>query len=237
MFERVRIKTYKNVCFMNRQSADPTDGCEPPAIEWVMRSVQQRADATRQTLLDVTGEILATEGYAALNEAYLCKRSGVSRGALRYHFPAGRYALLQAFAENVVAGQAQRIAPLASLPAGERVYLVLMTMQRQLPSAATVALLELWMASRGDTKLAAAVQPSMDRASAQMLGDHADPDDAELLAIRILIHGASLHAFSPDFSAQRLQAAISWLLQKLPPPAGLMERLAELNSSRGARPD
>ncbi|WP_341677558.1 TetR/AcrR family transcriptional regulator [Niveibacterium sp. SC-1] len=193
---------------------------------------QTRADATRRTLLETTGEILASEGYAALSEEHLCARSGVSRGALRYHFPAGRYDLLPAFADSVVARQAQRIEALGELPARQRLYLVLMSMRDMPPSAPTVALLELWMASRGDRKLAELMRPIMDRAMSQMLGGSADPDDAEVLALRIVVHGASMLAFSPDFSTQRLHAAIAWLLERLPPPPELQERLAALNARR-----
>jgi AcrR family transcriptional regulator len=199
-----------------------------------MSITQARAEATRRTLLDTTAQILATEGYAVLNEDYLCRKSGVTRGALRYHFPAGRYALLQAFAEDVVAGQAQRIAPLGPLSARERVYLVLMTLQSKTPSVPTVALLELWMASRGDARLAALMQPFMEQASTQMIGEEVDIEDAEVLALRCMIHGASMHAFSADFTPQRLQAAVAWLLKQLPPPAGLLDRLAQINALRGA---
>lgn len=198
-----------------------------------MNATGPRAARTRQTLLDTTGLILSRDGYAALNEEYLCAQSGVSRGALRYHFPAGRYDLLPAFAAEVVAQQAQRLAPLGPLKARERVYLVLLSMQHRPPSAATVALLELWMAARGDRKLAGLLAPSMDLALAQMMGGETD-DDPELLALRFLIHGASLHAFSADFSAEGMQRAIGWLLQRLPPPEGLAERLVALNAKRQA---
>ncbi|MFA9439170.1 TetR/AcrR family transcriptional regulator [Uliginosibacterium sp. sgz301328] len=196
---------------------------------------QPRADSTRQLLLDVTAKILASEGYAALSEEYLCQQSGLSRGALRYHFPAGRYDLLPAFAENVVAGQAARLAPLGPLPARERLYLVLMSMRDKPPSASTVALLELWMAARGDRRLLQSLEPIMDRALGQMLGsDGDDGSDAEVLALRIVVHGASLYAFSAGFSPERLNAAIIWLLSKLPPPQSLQDRLAALNALRAA---
>lgn len=197
-----------------------------------MPAPQSRADATRRTLLEVTGQILATEGYAALSEEHLCALSEVSRGALRYHFPAGRYDLLPAFATSVIERQAQRLEPLGELPPRQRLYLVLMSMRDMPPSASTVALLELWMASRGDRKLAELMQPIMDRALNQMLGGGADPDDAEALALRMVVHGASMLAFSPDFSTRRLHAAIAWLLERLPPPPDLQERLVALNARR-----
>ncbi|MEC5384852.1 TetR/AcrR family transcriptional regulator [Uliginosibacterium sp. H3] len=197
-----------------------------------MPVTQARADATRQTLLKVTGEILASEGYAALNEDYLCAQSGVTRGALRYHFPAGRYDLLPAFASSVVERQVQRLEALGSLPPRERLYLVLMSMRDTPPSAPTVALLELWMACRGDSKLSALMTPIMDLALNQMLGASADPDDAEVLAMRIVVHGASMLSFSPDFSAERLKGALTWLLEKLPPPPALQAHLAALNKRR-----
>ena len=198
-----------------------------------MNATGPRAARTRQTLLDTTGLILSRDGYAALNEEYLCAQSGVSRGALRYHFPAGRYDLLPAFAADVVAQQAARLGPLGALPARECVYLVLMSMQHRPPSAATVALLELWMAARGDQKLAALLAPVMDQAMAQMMGGEVE-SDPELLALRFIIHGASLHAFSADFSPAGMQQAIAWLLQRLPPPPDLAERLAALNAKRQA---
>lgn len=197
-----------------------------------MALIQSRAEATRLTLIETVTQILATEGYAVLSEAYICERSGVTRGALRYHFPRGRYDLLPAFTEHVVDGQARRLAPLGELSPRERCYLVLMSMQSRSPSAATVALLELWMAARGDAELSHLLQPVMARAMAQMMGGDSASDDPEVLALRCLIHGASLHAFSPEFSAERLQAAIAWVLEHLPPPAALTERLAALNALR-----
>ncbi len=197
-----------------------------------MSPVQSRAEATRLMLIETVSTLLATEGYAALNEDYLCRLGGVSRGALRYHFPRGRYDLLPAFAEHVVTGQAQRLAPLGELSPRERCYLVLMSMQSRPPSAATVALLELWMAARGDSELSELLQPVMNRAMAQMMGGDPASDDPEVLTLRCLIHGASLHAFSPDFSAERMQAAIAWILERLPPPAALQARLQALNAAR-----
>jgi hypothetical protein len=88
------------------------------------------------------------------------------------------------------------------------------------------------MACRGDSKLAKLTQPIMDKALNQMLGASADPDDPEILAIRIVVHGASMLAFSPDFSPQRLKGAIAWLIERLPPPPELKERLAALNKRR-----
>lgn len=197
-----------------------------------MKIPSGRADRTRQLLLDTTGQIISAEGYAALSEEYLCRCSGVSRGAFRYHFPKGRYELLSAFAAGVVQGQAERLAPLEPLSARERCYLVLMSMQQQAPSAATVALLELWMASRGDTRLAESLAPAMQQSLQQFLGQDGGQGDPELLALRFFVHGASMHAFSHDFSPEGLTVAIAWLLQKLPPPADLAARLAEFHQLR-----
>lgn len=193
-----------------------------------------RATRTRQSLLDATGKILATEGYAALHEEYLCQRSGVTRGALRHHFPAGRYDLLPAFAARVVAGQGERLAALGDLPARERVYLVLMSMQRHLPSADTVALLELAMAARGDARLAGLLQPILEEAQSQMLGSRGpEINDPELLALRCMVHGACMQVFASEFSPASLQAAIGWMLARLPIPPDLLERVAALNARRG----
>lgn len=194
-----------------------------------MSDTHKRSAATRLHLLDVTGTILATEGYGALNENYLCKCCGVTRGALRYHFPAGRYDLLPAFAEMLLARQVQSNAPLEPLSARERVYLLLIRLNGSKPPVAMVALMKLWIASRSDSKLAVSIQAVIDKARAQMLGLDEAGTDPEVHALCMLAHGACLHAGRPNFVPARVQAAIGWLLEELPPPPSLIERLKNLN--------
>ncbi|WP_028449443.1 MULTISPECIES: TetR/AcrR family transcriptional regulator [Chitinibacter] len=196
-----------------------------------MSSLQPRAQATQLALLRATETLLATEGYAAWSEDAICQRTQLSRGALRYHFPAGRYQLLTAFARWVVDGQAERLAPLAGLDVRSRLYLVLYSLSSQAPSNATRALLELWMAARGDAQLQAALAPLMQEAEQQLLAEQ-PADEPELLALRLLMHGAALQAFQPETRPEAVMAALRWLLAQLPVPLGLSEILQALNQQR-----
>lgn len=201
-----------------------------------MSALQTRAQQTRQKLLDCTGQLLADAGYAAWSEEKLCEVSGVSRGALRHHFPAGRYDILPAYAASVVDGQVRAVQALGNLSSRERAYLFLLRMMDSPPSPATQALLELWMAARGDARLAVGMAPVMEAARLNVLGsadgEPAGEAAAELLALRYCLHGASLYAFSPDFDPAALRAALGWLLAQLPTPTDLGLKLAQLRSLR-----
>ncbi|MGW6062037.1 ScbR family autoregulator-binding transcription factor [Streptomyces sp. NPDC055189] len=60
---------------------------------------QERAVRTRQSLIQSAAEVFAREGYAAASLAHISRRTGVSNGALHFHFESKR-ALARAVEEE-----------------------------------------------------------------------------------------------------------------------------------------
>lgn len=191
---------------------------------------QARSSLTRQALLDATRQLLIEQGYARLGEVRVCERGGVSRGALRYHFPEGLIDLLPALLEDLIEIEAAKIAATGAQTPRERLYLALYGLAKSHGQSDSIAVLELWMAARGDARLAARLNPILDKADERIFGLRPDADfEPDLLAWRLMLHGAALRVFSHDYDRSRLSAALQWALKTWPAPEGLMERL------RGAR--
>jgi AcrR family transcriptional regulator len=197
-----------------------------------------RAQRTRQKMFNATEHILSHEGYAAWNEEYLCKLCECSRGAFRYQFPDGRYDLFPAFLESVVAQDAQMVESLGELTPVERMYLFLMSMRFRPPSPATRAMLEISMAARGDAKLFGLIEPVIESANARVLGITNGVTDPEMIALRCILHGASMYSFQKDFSPEGLHRALGWIIDTLPIPPAIAARAAEMVRARQqASPD
>ena len=187
-----------------------------------------RTVRSRQKMFDATEQILSREGYAAWNEEYMCERCECSRGALRHQFPEGRYDLFPAYVTAVLAADAAMIESVSDLKPSERMYLFLISMQHRAPSAATRAILEISMAARGDEKMLARVKPILDAANNRVLGMADGESSPELLALRHILHGASLYSFDTDYSAERLNLSLKWLLSHLPVPASVTAKLEQM---------
>ncbi len=183
-------------------------------------------------MFDATETILSREGYAAWNEEYLCKLCDCTRGALRYQFPDGRYDLFPAFLETVIAQDAKMVESLGELTPVERMYLFLMSMRFRPPSPATKAMLEISMAARGDAKLFSLIEPVIESANARVLGIATGVTDPEMIALRCILHGAGMYSFQKDFSPERLNQSLSWILELLPIPPALAARAAEMVRAR-----
>jgi len=186
----------------------------------------QRSNHTQQQLLAATEQLLAEQGYAAVSEARICELANLTRGALRHHYPNGRYDLLPVLIERLIAKQSQQLEAAQPKNPRERIYLMLFSLLEEQAQPETVAILEVWMAARGDNKLAERINPimnsSIERLFGMMPGKPIEPD---LLALRCLIHGACMHCFSVDYDPAALSQAIRWVLEQLPPPPGFVERL------------
>jgi len=183
-------------------------------------------------MFDATETILSREGYAAWNEEYLCKLCDCSRGALRYQFPNGRYDLLPAFIEAVIAQDTKMVESLGALTPVERMYLFLMSMRFRPPSPATRAILEISMAARGDAQLHSRIEPVMDSANARVLGMGAGENDPEMLALRCLLQGASMYSFHKDYTPEGLNKLLGWILKFLPVPPEIIARVEEMIHAR-----
>ncbi|MBV8635220.1 MAG: TetR/AcrR family transcriptional regulator [Burkholderiaceae bacterium] len=179
-------------------------------------------------MFHATETILSREGYAAWSEEYVCELCECSRGALRYQFPNGKYDLLPAFLETVIAQDARMVESLGELKPVERMYLFLLSMRFRPPSPATRALLEISMAARGDAKLFELIEPVIESANARVLGISTGVTDPEMIALRCILHGASMYSFQKDFSPERLSQSLGWILEQLPIPPAVAARTAEM---------
>ncbi|UXY16672.1 TetR/AcrR family transcriptional regulator [Chitiniphilus purpureus] len=179
----------------------------------------ERSNQTRTKLIEATVALLVEHGYAALGEQRICKRAGVSRGALRHHYPQGRYDLLPTVVETLLEAESHRLAGLGMISPKDRLYMMLQGFLLHPRQGTSIAILEIWMAARGDTKLAQCTGPAFSGALTRLFGHSLhQPADAEELAVRFLLHGAALHCFSSDYDELRLQEAVRWILQRLPVP-------------------
>jgi len=57
-----------------------------PAKKTTARGTRQDGDATRQTLLDVAGQVFAEKGFADATSKEICARAGTNIAAVNYHF-------------------------------------------------------------------------------------------------------------------------------------------------------
>ena len=186
-----------------------------------------RSSMTRQALLDAARHLLIEQGYARLGEVRVCERGGVSRGALRYHFPEGLLDLLPALLTDLIEIEARKIDATGARNPRERIYLALYGLAMAQGQSDSIAVLELWMAARGDTRLAERLNPILNQADALIFGLTPESEfEPDLLAWRLMLHGAGLHIFSADYDRAHLSAALQWALKQWPAPPGLLERLS-----------
>lgn len=194
-----------------------------------MPSQAERSASTRQSLIDAAATLLIEQGYAAFSEARVCELAGTSRGSLRHHFPEGRYDLLPAMLESLLEREAARLAALGPLSPSLRLHLMLHVLAHRPQRHASLAILEVWMATRGDIRLARAVHAPLAAVPQRLFGQPPDaPPQPEWLALRCFLHGATLHSFAPDYDAEQLSDSVRWLIAQLPRPDGLDAVLARM---------
>src|ERR1700754_4466256 len=73
----------------------------------------QQRERTRATLLEVSRQLFATRGYAAVGLAEIVHAAGVTKGALYHHFEGGKSDLFRAVLAQVQADVAQTVAATA----------------------------------------------------------------------------------------------------------------------------
>lgn len=96
----------------------------------------------------------------------------------------------------------------------------------------SLAMLEVWMAARGDERLARAVRAPLAAVPQMLFGQPPDaPPHPELLALRCFLHGATQHSFAPDYDTHALADAVRWLLRHLPKPDGQDAVLARVRAA------
>jgi AcrR family transcriptional regulator len=99
-----------------------------------MTRAQQR-ERTRAVLLDVSRDLFATRGYAAVGLAEIVRTAGVTKGALYHHFEGGKSELFRAVLAQVQADVGRSVAatadteadPWVQLTAGCRAFLTAST--------------------------------------------------------------------------------------------------------------
>lgn len=199
------------------------------------KPLSPKALRTRARMFQITAEIIGREGYSAWSEEYLCELCDCTRGALRYQFPQGRYDLFPAFIASALDHDAAMMSAMQSLTTKERLYLILSSLGERPPSEMTVAMLEIWMASRGDARLQEKIQPLLAGADGRLLGLPEGERDPEVLALFNILFGISLSSVRDDFDPAALKASLDWLLAQLPVPESLARKRAELTKAREAK--
>lgn len=178
-----------------RRCHPPTRPPRPPR-----RTQKQRRATTRQGLLDATIESLVEAGYAGTTTTEVCRRAGVSQGALFKHF-ATKAELVAATAEHLFANLIDTFR--AGLPAQggseDRAALVVQQLWSVFQQPRLGAAFELYVAARTDPELARRLAPVSARHSENMrrLAHELFPEAA---------HDAAFDAFV-DLGISALQGA------------------------------
>ena len=168
----------------------------------VTEPLQARSRATRGRLLDATIECLIERGHAGTTTPEVCRRAGVSQGALFKHFPS-KALLLGAAVRHLFAGLIDEFRQaFASVdPTAERVGAALALLRQAFAEPRLLAGFELYTAARTDAGLREALAPVMAehrenlRAEARKL--FPDPDarqdfDAVVDTVMAALQGAAL---------------------------------------------
>ena len=122
------------------------------------RTQEMRSAETRGKILDATVECLIELGYAATSTPEVCRRAGMSRGALLHHFPTKAELVISAvahLAERRASEIRRNSTPTSADTVGDILELVWLAYTGPLFHAA----LELWVAARSDPALHEALYP------------------------------------------------------------------------------
>ncbi|MPY79747.1 MAG: TetR family transcriptional regulator [Actinophytocola sp.] len=124
------------------------------------RTQAERRERTRTALLDATIDCLTELGYARTSVQEICVRAGVSKGAQQHHFTT-KAELMAAAVEHLTNRiQAEIVAAAGDLPdAPDLVEHGIDLIWQGFAGTLSAAVMELWVAARTDTELAAAIKP------------------------------------------------------------------------------
>jgi AcrR family transcriptional regulator len=128
------------------------------------RTQAERSAHTRARLLDATTACLAEVGYAETTTAGVCRRAGVSQGALFKHF-ASKAELVSRAAERLFAALIAdyRAGFAAAAREGDRVAAAIRVLFEIFRQPRLQAAFELYLASRTDSELGARLRPVVER--------------------------------------------------------------------------
>ncbi|QFU89333.1 TetR/AcrR family transcriptional regulator [Amycolatopsis sp. YIM 10] len=167
---------------------------------------QDRAAATRARLIDAAYACLLEGGYSATTVGAVQQRAGVARGTLLHHFPT-RATLMAAVVDDIADRRVRVLSSgTAGPPADGGWDGVVDLVWRDLQSPAFAAALELWVASRTDPELRAALAPVQQRvitAARHAIIAHVGDDDPRVptlaqFTIDLLTGTAMSRVVDPD---------------------------------------
>ncbi len=124
------------------------------------RSQAERSAAMRERLEQAAIDCLIEHGYARTTSVEVCRRAGVTRGALHHHFDS-LTSLLVAVLERLYAGVAARDDASPSAGADAAIRLA----WERLRQPEWKAVIEIWLAARNDPELGRELEPAIARLS------------------------------------------------------------------------
>lgn len=185
---------------------------------------QERSRQTRERLLSVTVDMLATKGWSATTVAAVAEAAGVSRGAAQHHFPT-REDLVTAVLEQMfdtMSGEA--VAYVAELPAAgsERISAVVAKAVEIYTGPQFKAALQVWAAAASDSSLRKQILPleaKLARAAHKLTVAGLDPEGVRPQAFSLaqatldLARGLGLADTLTDDAKRRAQVVGTWTQQ------------------------
>ncbi|MCV7253840.1 TetR/AcrR family transcriptional regulator [Mycolicibacterium fluoranthenivorans] len=183
------------------------------------RTQQQRREETIARLLDASIETIIEIGYARASAAVICKRAGLSVGALFRHYPTiGDF--MAATAYEALRRQLELFSKqVAQIPTGEPALPAVLTVLRDITGNDTNAVLyELMIAARTDEKLRATLQDVFTEYSAKIFEAASAAPTAEQFpdGTRAVVTGLLTNTFDgaamlrpvlsdPEFEARKIE--------------------------------
>lgn len=179
------------------------------------RTNAERTAETRGVIIDAAIDLLASKGHTATTTIAVAARARVSRGAMLHHFPT-RVALLIDVARHIVALQREMRRDRAmSVGSGlERFYAGADINWEIQKAPATIALLEIMMATRSDPQLRKGFAPfiaqmrDMRRQAAGMVAKDLDVSDTASVATMLYLHQATLRGLAVHLLSTGDEAAV-----------------------------
>jgi len=190
--------------------------------EPVRRTQSERTASTRRRALDAAVTCLAQEGFAATTTIRVAEIADLSRGGMLHHFPT-RTALLSAVLEDIEQRLRQlRRRGLARIPKDADPFIALTRVTwESYQGEEAIALLELMMAARGDSELAAVLQRASNALSDYQLdgvrkvANHVGITDMAKIDAMHVLHNAAMRglllARTTGTQEERLESAIDLL--------------------------
>ncbi len=185
------------------------------------RTQAERSAAMRSRLVDAAIESLVEHGYAHTTAVEICRRAGVTRGALQHHFPSTSALFVEVLEAIYREGDdAPDDEPVASLEALVRRGFARTSRPR------FKAVIEIWLAARNDPDFAAELGPAIERMSAwfdparsprlaELLGDEPERVALYRLAMEAMIGLALGRAVSPGGAPVAHEPRVVDLLTRL----------------------